>query len=31
MINMLTGMLRLPVTKDQLMDLNQKLNRIPLA
>ena len=31
MINMLTGMLRIPVTKEQLMDLNEMLNRIPLA
>jgi len=30
MVNLLTGMLRIPVTKEQLMELNQKLNRIHL-
>lgn len=31
MINVITGMMRMPVTKEQLLELNAKLNRIPLA
>ena len=30
MINVITGMMRVPVTKDQLMELNAGLNQIPL-
>ena len=30
MINVITGMMRMPVTKEQLMDLNAKLNQIKL-
>jgi hypothetical protein len=31
MINLLSGMLHIPVTKEQLMDLNEKLNTFSLA
>ena len=30
MINVITGMMRMPVTKDMLMDLNAELNKIKL-
>ena len=30
MINVVTGMMRTPVTKEQLMDLNAELNKIPI-
>ena len=30
MINLLAGMLHIPVTKEQLMDLNAELNKVPL-
>jgi beta-galactosidase len=30
MINVITGMMRMPVTKEQLMDLNAELNKIKL-
>ena len=30
MINVITGMMRMPVTKEQLMDLNAELNKIPV-
>ena len=29
-INVITGMMRMPVTKEMLMDLNAQLNRIPI-
>ena len=31
MINVITGMMRMPVTKEMLMDLNAELNKIPVA